>query len=178
MKHTIIGTSHFESKFKAQQYYTYGGYCNPQDVQDKIDRGEISIGQPKLSDNETCNINSEGRYIIYREIKVTYPPLEKLDCSRGAPMGRVNVYPINRSAPIKFYLRKVRLDSGGYDSGNAYWGHGTETLYRAVCPDVQKCSDFSGYWESARMPEIFVWAKTRKEALDEITKTLTKATTR
>ena len=28
------------------------------------------------------------------------------------------------AAPIKFNLQRVRLDSGGYDSGGAYWGHG------------------------------------------------------
>ena len=26
-------------------------------------------------------------------------------------------------------LRKVRLDSGGYDSGGAYWGHGSTLWY-------------------------------------------------
>lgn len=26
----------------------------------------------------------------------------------------------------RFHLRKVRLDSGGYDQGGAYWGHGGE----------------------------------------------------
>lgn len=30
----------------------------------------------------------------------------------------------------KFHLRRVRLDSGGYDSGGAYWGHG-KPLYEA-----------------------------------------------
>jgi hypothetical protein len=31
-----------------------------------------------------------------------------------------------RAADTRFHLRKVRLDSGGYDSGGAYWGHGGE----------------------------------------------------
>lgn len=31
---------------------------------------------------------------------------------------------------VKLALRRVHLDSGGYDSGGAYWGHG-EPLYRA-----------------------------------------------
>lgn len=25
-------------------------------------------------------------------------------------------------APVRFYLSKVRLDSGGYDASGAYWG--------------------------------------------------------
>ena len=62
----------------------------------------------------------------------------------GAPMGRSNVYPDN--APTwfenfscltpkehiqlhcsgKVYDRIVQLDSGGYDKGGAYWGHGAQ----------------------------------------------------
>lgn len=34
----------------------------------------------------------------------------------------------------RFHLRRVRLDSGGYDAGGAYWGHGGE-LYEAFTDD-------------------------------------------
>lgn len=37
------------------------------------------------------------------------------------------------SAP-RFQLRRVRLNSGGYDSGGAYWGHGG-ALYEAFTAD-------------------------------------------
>lgn len=37
-------------------------------------------------------------------------------------MGRTSVYPVNRDAALRFRLVRVRLDSGGYDSGGAYWG--------------------------------------------------------
>jgi hypothetical protein len=33
--------------------------------------------------------------------------------------------------PVKLSLQRVRLDSGGYDSGGAYWGQGAP-LYRAA----------------------------------------------
>lgn len=31
-----------------------------------------------------------------------------------------------RATDVRFHLRKVRLDSGGYDQGGAYWGTGGE----------------------------------------------------
>lgn len=37
----------------------------------------------------------------------------------GSAMGRREVRP---EAPCKVRIRRVRLDSGGYDDGGAYWG--------------------------------------------------------
>lgn len=67
--------------------------------------------------------------------------IDKVDTSRGAPMGRCNVV----ECPVvtkyegeyfhmdgkwydtgKTFDRRVELDSGGYDAGGAYWGRGTE----------------------------------------------------
>lgn len=56
--------------------------------------------------------------------------LPKVDCSRGAPMGRADWNDgAPRDLPRKFYLRRIRLDSGGYDNGGAYWGHGAPLWY-------------------------------------------------
>ena len=55
-------------------------------------------------------------------------------CSnRGADMGRPSFMADNPFA-VKFHLHTVPLDSGGYDSGGAYWGfrRAGERLYRAV----------------------------------------------
>jgi hypothetical protein len=59
----------------------------------------------------------------------------------GAPMGRhsTTTRELERDGalapdggiPRKLYLQRVRLDSGGYDSGGAYWGHGAP-LYVAT----------------------------------------------
>lgn len=54
-------------------------------------------------------------------------PLKRLDTKYGAPHGRPSAYlatggRIKYHEPIKFYLEVMRLDSGGYDSGGAYWG--------------------------------------------------------
>lgn len=51
----------------------------------------------------------------------------------GSQMGR-------RSSPSqatsqKFHLRQERLDSGGYDSGGAYWGIGYTPLFYASSVD-------------------------------------------
>lgn len=50
------------------------------------------------------------------------------DPKRGAAMGRNDCHAENRKTPLKFYLRKVRLDSGGYDSNGTYFGTG-DPLY-------------------------------------------------
>lgn len=49
-------------------------------------------------------------------------PTPKVSSRYGAPMGRRSDAYLETCAG-KFYLRHVRLDAGGYDSGGAYWGH-------------------------------------------------------
>lgn len=55
----------------------------------------------------------------------------KLDCKYGAPMGRSNTgnVPIDDIKTVRVF--RVRLDSGGYDDGGAYWGHG-QPIYCAT----------------------------------------------
>ena len=51
----------------------------------------------------------------------------------GAPMGRHTGPSLDQEAgPL--YLRRVRLDAGGYDSGGAYWGLG-QPLWEAMDQD-------------------------------------------
>lgn len=58
-----------------------------------------------------------------------------VNCSRGAPMGRSASGYLERELPGFVRLFKVRLDSGGYDDGGAYWGHGGGYLYCAIDDD-------------------------------------------
>lgn len=46
--------------------------------------------------------------------------MSDMNCSRGAPMGRRHSPHI--STPCRLF--QVRLDTGGYDDGGAYWGWG------------------------------------------------------
>lgn len=46
------------------------------------------------------------------------------DPKRGASLGRRNRLEYPLEAPAKFYLRRVRINSGGYDEGGSYWGVG------------------------------------------------------
>lgn len=63
--------------------------------------------------------------------------LPAVNCARGAPMGRADWDDgAPRDLPRKFYLRRINLDSGGYDSGGAYWGHGAP-LYLAETVGVE-----------------------------------------
>ena len=56
--------------------------------------------------------------------------LSNVSSPYGAPMGRRDSHADDRTRPIKFALRRVYLDSGGYDNGGAYWGIGAP-LYQA-----------------------------------------------
>lgn len=54
----------------------------------------------------------------------------------GAPMGRTSHTDL-RDMPKrpKFSLCRIRLNSGGYDSGGAYWGLGAPLYYAAASRD-------------------------------------------
>ncbi len=60
----------------------------------------------------------------------TLPPV---NCRYGAPMGRACIEP-RLSEPTKVPLRRVPLNSGGYDAGGAYWGLGAP-LWHALSVD-------------------------------------------
>ena len=50
-------------------------------------------------------------------------PTPKVSCRYGAPLGRVSRFNLDTDAG-RIYLRRVPLNSGGYDTGGAYWGLG------------------------------------------------------
>lgn len=58
------------------------------------------------------------------------PKLPPVGGKYGAPLGRADRpaaysdFAAIPDHPHKFYLRRPRLDAGGYDPGGAYWGHG------------------------------------------------------
>ena len=53
------------------------------------------------------------------------------DRARGAAMGRPDgTTHVSELPPRSVYLSKVKIDSGGYDEGGAYWGIG-QPLYCA-----------------------------------------------
>lgn len=78
------------------------------------------------------------------------------DRARGASMGRPD-----RGLPCacavagshKFHLRKINLDSGGYDSGGAYWGHGQQ-LWWATSIDGTAESFFRAADRTAARAEV------------------------
>lgn len=76
----------------------------------------------------------------------------------GAPMGRRDFIG-DTGAPYKFRLFKVRLDSGGYDDGGAYWGLG-EPLY---CADSEPMADEFGEYMGSDARH-FIRAKSREHA--------------
>ncbi len=59
--------------------------------------------------------------------KSSGPHYTKAYSQYGASMGRRS--DLSHNTTDKLHLNRVRLDSGGYDPGGAYWGGGTP-LYR------------------------------------------------
>lgn len=93
------------------------------------------------------------------------------DPSRGAQLGRPTTDPaevITRDgttavrSPFRFYLQRVRLDAGGYDSGGAYWGVGAP-LYRFEAGE--------GADELTEWPSGFLRARTRADAKRQLRET-------
>ena len=60
------------------------------------------------------------------------PYLEDVSSRYGAPMGRQDSPADDKTAPIKFHLRRMRFVDGDYDTGGAYWGGGNgSSIYQA-----------------------------------------------
>lgn len=70
----------------------------------------------------------------------------------GAPMGRSSYGVPEQCAPKSIRVFKVNLDSGGYDDGGAYWGHG-DALYCAT--DDADYRDFTRAKSRARAVAAF-----------------------
>lgn len=75
-----------------------------------------------MKETSRATIKANGRTPFYAAVSSPY----------GAPMGRVERGP----ASGKVYLARVRIDSGGYDPGGAYWGIGMN-LYCAWNDDCE-----------------------------------------
>jgi hypothetical protein len=71
-----------------------------------------------------------------------FNPIADVDCKYGAPFGRPcrpNAYTESLPQdPLKLYLQRVHINSGGYDAGGAYWGLG-QRLYTAFDADGTFC---------------------------------------
>lgn len=76
-------------------------------------------------------------------LRASYTPEELLtmpedvkaaDAEDAAALKHLAMIREGRDRPLRFYLQHVRLDSGGYDSGGAYWGHDLP-LYRYEAED-------------------------------------------
>jgi hypothetical protein len=96
---------------------------------------------------------------------MTTRTLPEVNCKYGAPMGRTGTHCADVDIPFKFYLQHIRLDSGGYDSGGAYWGQeGPLYQYYTDYPD-----GFEGETSSSA-PEDFIRAADREQAKEIIRK--------
>lgn len=81
--------------------------------------------------------------------------LEKVDCSRGAPMGRDSYGSVQTCGPRSVRVFKVVLQDG-YDDGGAYWGSG-----QGVLPLYCALSEEYGF-------RAFVRAPNRNKAIEEL----------
>ena len=87
---------------------------------------------------------------------------DRVNSRFGAPMGRCDTVPALDETRRTVRLFRVNLDSGGYDDGGAYWGHGTalwcardrsgeEKFVRAV-DRLQACFMLGIDWRALRVP--------------------------
>lgn len=51
------------------------------------------------------------------------------DPKRGASLGRASSPAKDKTVARKFTLQHIRINSGGYDSGGAYWGIGARLYW-------------------------------------------------
>lgn len=72
-----------------------------------------------------------------------YKQPSKVRSQYGAPLGRAGTSG-DTDEPYSFYLRKLPINSGGYDAGGAYWGLG-QTLYHYQSRD----GDCEGFLRAA-----------------------------
>lgn len=75
------------------------------------------------------------------------PPLEQLNCSRGAPMGRRNRDDLEEDVG-RVFLQRVPFIDGCYDRGGAYWG-APANLWRAYA-EVERKEDEEGTGDKIR----------------------------
>lgn len=89
----------------------------------------------------------------------TDPTLSPVSCQYGAPMGRHTGPDFLDCDAGRIHLRRVRLDSGGYDAGGAYWGYGAPLwcamdqdgncrIFRAASRDAAKATIREDYPEA------------------------------
>ena len=77
----------------------------------------------------------------------------------GSAIGRPSSRLTADSGKVTLRIRRVRLDSGGYDDGGAYWGDtGSHCLYQAYGTD--------GHGEAV---EVYTRAADKKAAVERLT---------
>lgn len=59
-------------------------------------------------------------------------PVPEVSCKYGAPMGRYTG-PHYLTTEARISLVRIRINSGGYDAGGAYWGLGAPLWYVSDC---------------------------------------------
>jgi len=90
--------------------------------------------------------------------------LPKLDCTRGAPMGRYQTESFLKLIEnnINLCVRKVPIDSDGCDIGGAYWGINNDKNLYIIFNESGENFNAGAIYRS------FVWAETRSEAIHEM----------
>ncbi|WP_316227727.1 hypothetical protein [Bradyrhizobium sp. SZCCHNR3015] len=71
-------------------------------------------------------------------------PTPRVGSTYGAPCGRSSDHLsglVITDKDSRFTLQRIRLDSGGYDSGGAYWGHGQPLFWWSVTLSEEGCRD-------------------------------------
>ena len=84
----------------------------------------------------------------------------------GSAMGRKNIFPENRQAPIKLRMKKLKWIGNDYDEGGAYWGY-TKGEYIFCAWGEGKDEEYTSY--------IFTRASSRELAKEFVKRELPSA---
>jgi|ERR1700722_699649 len=102
---TRIGTSNFVSIDAALRYYFKQG-CDQEDVENKLDTGEITIGKP--AGHGRIFADSDGRYII-EEVETHEQEAERVFGACGGKCGEAPCIAWNAEKERKARHRAARL---------------------------------------------------------------------
>lgn len=115
---------------------------------------------------------------------MNYPKMTKGYSRWGAYMGRPNSIDKKlQDVPLLFHVYELKIDSGGYDAGGAYWGQRPNGihLYRALSWTHFPSSGPREYCRLAAAKnkddwqEMFIDAENRAEAKDIVRESFHKA---
>lgn len=86
--------------------------------------------------------------------------LSKVNCARGAPMGRGNDYCADNELVFKTQVEFIPFVDGCYDCGGAYWGAGTDLwAFEGIHTDEHGDTTMGGFVRASNREWAMMYVK-------------------